>query len=339
MADSFCCPICGKIIDKHNMSCGRKCFIKFIKTLDYNDVRNRYINEQYSILDMSNHYHVPATWIRRILKTFNIPQRGIKESSLTDLRRKKTETTNLKKYGARHNFCKTHSSRQQWEARLLQNEGIVNVFQRKAVKEKIHRTKLERYGEDWKWQHAKVNFVEHYIQKYGEEEGRKIFKSICERKGQACSRQHYVELYGESEGLRLFNEKMAKRKSPCHWNGLNQKCAKLLDELGVRYEREFYFPSPQRSYRYDFKIGSLILELNGTYWHCDPRKYKPNDLVKFPYGHIIKASDKWEYDAQKNNWATNNGYEVEVIWESDINIELIKTILMQHNIKFYVKNS
>ena len=33
------------------------------------------------------------------------------------------------------------------------------------------------------------------------------------------------------------------------------------------------------------------------------------------------------------------GYEVEVIWESDINIELIKTILIQHNIKFYAKNS
>lgn len=41
-------------------------------------------------------------------------------------------------------------------------------------------------------------------------------------------------------------------------------------------------------------------------------------------GKLIRAKDKWQYDANKNKWAIDNGYKVEVIWESDINIDLLK---------------
>ena len=47
--------------------------------------------------------------------------------------------------GADHNFCKKSSSRKKWEEKLLNEEGIINVWQREKVKQKSKQTKKERY--------------------------------------------------------------------------------------------------------------------------------------------------------------------------------------------------
>jgi len=74
-------------------------------------------------------------------------------------------------------------------------------------------------------------------------------------------------------------------------------------------------------------IFNLLVEYNGDYWHCNPKKYDEN------YLNIKKnktAKEIWEYDENKLYLAKNNGYNCEVIWESDykknknIIIELIK---------------
>jgi hypothetical protein len=72
---------------------------------------------------------------------------------------------------------------------------------------------------------------------------------------------------------------------------------------------------------------NLLIEYNGDYWHCNPNKYDEN------YINVKKnktAKEIWEYDKNKLYLAKNNGYNCEVIWESDykknknIIIELIK---------------
>jgi len=80
----------------------------------------------------------------------------------------------LKSCGTTHNFSKQSSSRIEWENEILLNEGIVNVFQRESVKEKIKKTISSKYGRDdeefnnisqtklWKDLHAS-----NYILKYG----------------------------------------------------------------------------------------------------------------------------------------------------------------------------
>lgn len=52
----------------------------------------------------------------------------------------------IKSCGATHNFSKSSSSRKEWESRLLEIEGITNVFQREDVKEKIKYKLLKNYG-------------------------------------------------------------------------------------------------------------------------------------------------------------------------------------------------
>jgi len=94
------------------------------------------------------------------------------------------------------------------------------------------------------------------------------------------------------------------------------------------------------SYKVDTKICdiyipslNLIIEYNGDYWHCNPKKYESD------YFHKKKnkyAWEIWEYDKNKLELIKNNGYTLEVIWESDFrnNNKIIK-----HIIKKYVTNN
>jgi|694.fasta_scaffold138646_1 hypothetical protein len=79
--------------------------------------------------------------------------------------------------------------------------------------------------------------------------------------------------------------------------------------------------SVKHSHRVDTKICdiflpklNLIIEYNGDYWHCNPNKYNKD------YFHQVKgmtAEKLWEYDRNKVDIILNNGYNLEVVWESD----------------------
>jgi G:T-mismatch repair DNA endonuclease (very short patch repair protein) len=67
---------------------------------------------------------------------------------------------------------------------------------------------------------------------------------------------------------------------------------------------------------------NLIIEYNGDYWHCNPNKYSKD------YFHQVKgmtAEKLWEYDKNKVDIILKNGYNLEVVWESDYKSD--KTII------------
>lgn len=59
---------------------------------------------------------------------------------------------------------------------------------------------------------------------------------------------------------------------------------------------------------------NLLVEYNGDYWHCNPKKYESNYLNTKKNK---TAKELWEYDANKLYLAKKNGYNCEVIWETD----------------------
>ena len=83
---------------------------------------------------------------------------------------------------------------------------------------------------------------------------------------------------------------------------------------------------------YDFYIPSknLLIECNGSYWHCDPRFFTADQEVKFPGG-IYKTSDIWARDKFKLDFATDKGYDTYTIWEFDLNnyIEEVLELLLK----------
>ena len=77
---------------------------------------------------------------------------------------------------------------------------------------------------------------------------------------------------------------------------------------------------------------NLIIEYNGDYWHCNPKKYESN------YYHKYKkktAKEIWEYDKNKIDLLIEKGYNYEIIWESDFNKD---SNIVKNLIKKYVQN-
>jgi very-short-patch-repair endonuclease len=77
---------------------------------------------------------------------------------------------------------------------------------------------------------------------------------------------------------------------------------------------------------------NLIIEYNGDYWHCNPKKYDSNYFNKKKNKY---AWEIWEYDKNKLELIKNNGYNLEVIWERDFKND---NKIINHIIEKYVTN-
>jgi G:T-mismatch repair DNA endonuclease (very short patch repair protein) len=208
-----------------------------------------------------------ANTVIKVLKKLGIKTRSIKESH-TERVRLKSERTQMERYGFKHNMLRDNPSRKKWELRLLEEEGITNVFQRDDVKEKIKSSMLEKYG---------------------------------------------VESSGH-----LARGRMSSLTKP------HLKVIKILNNADVDFGIEFKIDNPKRQYyAYDIILSGTnrIIEIYGDYWHGNPRLYLHDDLILKGSSGEMMVSDKWKYDARKNKHAKDNGYEILVIWEFDLNNE------------------
>ena len=76
----------------------------------------------------------------------------------------------------------------------------------------------------------------------------------------------------------------------------------------------------RKSYFYDFYLpkSNLIIEVNGTYWHCDKRFWQKDQQIKLPGKGNVLVEYVWEADRQKVENAEKMGYNVLVVWEHDL---------------------
>lgn len=80
--------------------------------------------------------------------------------------------------------------------------------------------------------------------------------------------------------------------------------------------------SKYKSPRIDILIGSnFAVEVFGDYFHANPEKYKPSDLISRFKGKV-EARQIWEEDAKRLESLRKCGYQVMVVWEKDIKYNL-----------------
>ena len=322
------CPICGEYIKRGNNRHIHDCVQKYVSLLSNDkkiEIEKLYNQDGYSMIDMSDYFGFPYNLTRSIMLCLGYKMRTVKEATNQRRCREKYANTCIENFGAEHNFCKNSTSRRSWEKRLLDQEGITNVFQRESVKEKIRNTMLAKYGEDGIFENRrKGNYVEYYIDKYGDEQGRLYFAWVQKRKSEVSKKEYFMEKYGD-EWKGEWEKHLYKLCQKFKNNyGLNTKCENVLKAHNIEYIREFPLcRNANKSYVYDFKIGNVLLELNGVYWHCSPKKYKPNDLILFPGNMFIRAKDKWKADEEKMRFAEENGYIPLTIWEDEFSEEFL----------------
>lgn len=141
------CKLCGKEsarLGKHLIWCQSKHDFLNKYNLDKEKIQQEY-DRLGSVQSFIKEYPgFTSTKYYNLFKDLGIDyshKKSVNAKSTKDKRKK----TSLKKYGSEHNFCKNHPSRQEWEKRLLKEEGITNVFQRESVKKKSLQTIIKKY--------------------------------------------------------------------------------------------------------------------------------------------------------------------------------------------------
>ncbi len=147
----------------------------------------------------------------------------------------------------------------------------------------------------------------------------------------------FIGKYGEDDGTNKYKERCKHIKNTTHFKTYNntnrsniskvsQKLFNMLYEdqsLNLRNENVYYQDLNHEhacftGRNFDFVVldRNKIIEFNGDKFHANPTIYQPNDTPN-PYLPNLKASQIWTDDADKNQMAKNNGFEVLVIWETE----------------------
>ena len=107
-------------------------------------------------------------------------------------------------------------------------------------------------------------------------------------------------------------------------SNLNRKVKLALESLNIDFSVEYTISYNREDNRkcckfYDFFIPSknLLIEVNGDYWHANPKFYKENDIFNFPKS-TVTAKDIWKQDEFKKQLANVNNLDIDYIWESEI---------------------
>lgn len=119
-----------------------------------------------------------------------------------------------------------------------------------------------------------------------------------------------------------------------HGSKSQTELTNLLKEQFPQYTILSDYPIIKKvgGYKLDILIKELnvVIEFNGTYWHCDPRFYEKeyyNQKKK------LKAAAIWKYDSDRKSFLEGLGYKVIIVWEHDYKTNNEQTIkLLKENI-------
>jgi G:T-mismatch repair DNA endonuclease (very short patch repair protein) len=194
---------------------------------------------------------------------------------------------------------------------------------------------IKRHGEDigkQKWdeyrnrQRYAGSSEKYFIEKFGKEEGKKEWKRVCSEK--ALTLLNFQRKYGEIEGTIRFEQFISSLKVP--FSKISQHFFwKLFDSLNENEKEHCYFgehikefrkidKSEKKCYYYDFVISSLkyCIEFNGAVFHADPNQFKGTDTPN-PFNKELTAENIWKQDSIKIKFLENEGFIVDVVWESE----------------------
>ena len=112
---------------------------------------------------------------------------------------------------------------------------------------------------------------------------------------------------------------------------LQNHIVKLLRRAGIQCQTQYKIGK----YYFDIRIGNKLIEINGSYWHANPKEYKATDIIKYPGKKRTLAMNVWKKDLKKKLQAQKRGYKVFYLWQDQINNStqnaLLKRILQNIN--------
>jgi very-short-patch-repair endonuclease len=197
---------------------------------------------------------------------------------------------------------------------------------------KRHGTKLgtEKYNAYVEAQRY-TNTIDYFIEKYGAEDGKARFERYCKMKSH--SYEAYLERFSGDADLasKALADFYAVRTTDLYNSSAVCKkfCAMLHKKISAvgnfsvfyaDYTQEYYFGIPGYGRAIvDFYVKELqkVVEFYGDYWHCNPKIYKHDDIIKHPGASGKLVNEVWEHDRRREDAIKSLGVDVMVVWESD----------------------
>lgn len=117
---------------------------------------------------------------------------------------------------------------------------------------------------------------------------------------------------------KLRKEWIIKRDKYCEIDTIPEKIVEnILLELNISFMKKITIGY----YNCDFVIDELIIEVQGDYWHANPKIYENYDRIQ---------DKNVKRDKRKYKYLTSNGYNIIYLWEYDLknNLDYCKNIII-----------
>lgn len=306
---------------------------------------------EYSVLYIKAKYDIPYKVVVQILQDQNINIRNISDTENLLSVKDKRKLSLLEKFGV-DNASKSEIIKNKKKETFIKHYGVDNIWKAQQFKDMLNELMLEKYGKKRIVNIDKM--IETNMDRYGVPFASQ--KSDFNEKREATSlekfgvpnpmqsdlvktkRQNTIANKTEEERLETSNnisnaqklrwenmseEERTTRLEKLHnitLSAIEKQIGSVLLDLGLGFEHNFYIHQKDHSWQYDYRLTniSIIIEVNGDYWHANPNKYKSDDQLIFP-GNITKTAKQiWKKDRLKSNIAKHYGYKVLYFWEHDI---------------------
>lgn len=185
------------------------------------------------------------------------------------------------------------------------------------TKQKLSDNRKEKYVNGWAPRVGKVHTEDakqkiskantghqSFLGKHHSEETKQHLSKIRIESGIAKGEKN--PMYGKTHTPEAIQKIFSHRKM----NKLEKIVAEELDKNGIQYTFQFFIIENRICKSYDFKIKGrpIIIEVDGDFWHGNPN-------VKHHYENVDEVKTN---DLMKDIIASERGYKVIRLWESDI---------------------
>ena len=157
-------------------------------------------------------------------------------------------------------------------------------------------------------------------------------KKSLAQKGKKKSKEHIAKIALANTG-RIVNhqtrakisEARAKQKFPYRDTKIELLTQSILEENNILFKKHQNYKLSESNHQADITIEpDKIIEVNGDYWHFNPKIYHAESTQKLRDKSIL-AKEKWAYDKYIIDEMKYLGFKVLVVWESELKDELDKT--------------
>lgn len=219
------------------------------------------------------------------------------------------------------------------EKGYTKKEALIEV---KKVMDEIHKKTFKKFKENKEhYAYKYTTRIEYYLNKgYTKKEA----KNKLSNRQKTFSKKICIDKYGEKEGKKIWKKRQKKWQKSLIDNGnlkggyskisqtlfyeiLNYyKISDLKNIFFWTKNREYYIKSNNKIYLYDFVDikNNKVIEYNGDQYHANPKIYE-GDSYPHPFHKTnkYKAEEIWKKDKHKIEVAERKGFEVFVVWDSE----------------------